>query len=481
MALTPFSGGITAAILNANADDRTVSLLANAKAGQKDGEIPLRLASLASGADLSLRSIAWTQQDDQELRLLALRVTDTGAGRAVTATLTVDNGDDTYLVEHPISVAITTVIGTADGRTGFRTTTGIRVRLLKGVRYRLAIQNTSGSTINGPLQAVVQLRSRRRSEARRTQMPYVPRVFRSTENLDPESLNDNFRRIARDIAANLDQRYTYGPPMFLPLDGMTNASAQVLREFAIRRQAAALGLEVCSYEIVVYATAGVTWTLTPSDTTMPAVSVLTVGATTEAYAELAVPIPVSSAAADLLLTATADAASTITRGYIVVHTRADRGNMGSSHAGYAPAMIDASTARDGATLDAIFTGLGLAADRDAANDKDLRVECFAIRTLASGSSVTLLLPSGARRILGTVAYIVGGVGTTATVTVTGTGLSGSSVAVVGTGATNRVAGTDSASGSLNDDPTDSADDATVTIAITGGGTANLAYVLVFWS
>ena len=49
------------------------------------------------------------------------------------------------------------------------------------------------------------------------------------------------------------------------------------------------------------------------------------------------------------------------------------------------------------------------------------------------------------------------------------------------GATARVAGTDTASGSMNNDPTDTANDATVTIAITGGVTADLAYALIFWS
>lgn len=480
MALVAFTSTITAADLNANFDDKTTALLTNARSGRKDGVIPLRLGSLASSADLSLRSIAWTQQDDHELRVITIRATDTAA-RAISATLTVDNADTTFLVDQTISVALTTVNGTADARTDFRTTTGTRVRLLKGVRYRLAIVNTSGGTVGGPLQATIQVRTGRRSEGLRNQVPLVPRRFRNTENLDVEALNDDLDAIARDIRANLDARYTYSPPIFLALDGVTDTSTAVLRELAIRRQASGLALEVCSYELVIYAAGTVVWTLTPSDTTLPTITATAAGATTEARSEITMPVPVTSSTSDILFTASGAAASTITRGYIVVHTRADRGNMGTSHAGYTPVLFDAQTARSGATLDTELTGLGNAYDRDTANDIDMRVELFAIRSLASGSAVSLLLPSGLRRIVGTVGYIVGAANSVATITVTGTGLTGSSVAVTATGETARVAGTDTASGSMNNTPTTSADDATVTITISGGVTADLAYVIIFWT
>jgi hypothetical protein len=79
MALTPFTGTITEAVLRSNFDDATATMLTNLRAGGKDQTVHLRLASLASGADLSLRSVAWTQQDDAELRILHARVTDTAA------------------------------------------------------------------------------------------------------------------------------------------------------------------------------------------------------------------------------------------------------------------------------------------------------------------------------------------------------------------------------------------------------------------
>jgi hypothetical protein len=161
VALTAFTSPITLSQLRANFDDATATQLTNMRAGAKDQTISLRLASLASGADLSLRSTAWTQQDDAELRILMARVTDTAA-RAIGVALTVENGDTLFLVDHTISDSFNTANGTVDERTDYRTTTGTRVRLLKGVRYRLAFTNTSGGSVGGPLQACVQLRSVRR-------------------------------------------------------------------------------------------------------------------------------------------------------------------------------------------------------------------------------------------------------------------------------------------------------------------------------
>jgi len=161
VALTPFTSPISLTQLRSNFDDKTATLLTNARAGAKDQVVSLYLASLTSGASEFSRSVAWTQQDDAELRLLMARVTDTGA-RAIGLALTVENGDTLFLVDHSIALSFNTVNGTTDQRTDYRTTTGTRVRLLKGVRYRLAFTNTSGGTVGGPLIANVQLRSIRR-------------------------------------------------------------------------------------------------------------------------------------------------------------------------------------------------------------------------------------------------------------------------------------------------------------------------------
>ena len=162
MALVAFTSPISITQLRANFDDASSTLLTQARAGAKDQTVMLRLASLVTAADLSLRSTAWTQQDDAELRILMARVTDT-AVRAIGVTLTVDNGDTVFLVDHTISDSFSTSNGTVDERTDYRTTTvAERLRLVRGVRYRLAFTNTSGGTVGGPLVACVQLRSVRR-------------------------------------------------------------------------------------------------------------------------------------------------------------------------------------------------------------------------------------------------------------------------------------------------------------------------------
>jgi|GEM_PF-3283393 len=163
MALVAISSAFTATELRANFDDATALLLTNARAGAKDRHIFFRTAALVSGSDVSLRSTAWTQQDDQEVRMMSIGVT-AGSVFTIGATLTVDNGDTLFLVDQTISISHATVNGTNNSRPtslDLRTTTGTRIRLVKGVRYRLALTNTSGSNTT-VCQVTLQMRSVRR-------------------------------------------------------------------------------------------------------------------------------------------------------------------------------------------------------------------------------------------------------------------------------------------------------------------------------
>lgn len=165
MALTAFTGTTSAATLNSNFDDKTTTIATQMQAGQKDQTVELRLTTLASTDELRGRSRAWVQADHAQLRIAYLRATDSGgAARSVTFTLTVDNSDDDYLVEFPVSITVTTIVGTVDSRASSATDyrTGVPwLRLVKGVRYRLTLSVASG-TVTGPVYAGVQLRSRRR-------------------------------------------------------------------------------------------------------------------------------------------------------------------------------------------------------------------------------------------------------------------------------------------------------------------------------
>lgn len=166
MSLTPFTGTVSAATLNANFDDATTTLVANAKLGQKDQAQDVYVASLVAGTVLSLRTFAWTQRDDAELRVIFAHGTADAGSRTLTLTLTVDNGDTAFLDDETITLTVTSSgAGAFDTRTAgdgdYRTTSGTRVRLLSGVRYRLTIATDAGTWTDAV--GVVQLRSVRRT------------------------------------------------------------------------------------------------------------------------------------------------------------------------------------------------------------------------------------------------------------------------------------------------------------------------------
>jgi hypothetical protein len=140
------SGTVTATALRTDFDQHRATLKANARVGRKDQtRVMTPLSTLTSSLALSLRSYAWTQQDDQELRVLMIRGTTDGAA-TITLTLTVENDDETFLVDQAVTVsAVAGGAGTVDGRADYRTTTGDRLRLLKGVRYRLTVAVTAAN------------------------------------------------------------------------------------------------------------------------------------------------------------------------------------------------------------------------------------------------------------------------------------------------------------------------------------------------
>jgi hypothetical protein len=107
--------------------------------------------------------VDFTAPDDLELRTLRCSVTSGTASIVVTAALTVTDGDTTYLLDNTVSVDVTSIVGTAHGNVDVRTTTNpIRVRLLRGVRYRLSISSPSATATNVSAALVLRTRRRRR-------------------------------------------------------------------------------------------------------------------------------------------------------------------------------------------------------------------------------------------------------------------------------------------------------------------------------
>lgn len=162
MALTPFSGLVTAATLNANFDDASSTITSQALDGQVDYDIYHRALAFSGTGTAVADFLDFTLDDDCELRVFRITVEDGAAGRTVTATLTQTEGDTSFLVDQTISVSTTTIVGTTNATEDYRTVTQpIRVRLLKGVSYRITLATSAGPVTR--LQGTIVLRTLRRS------------------------------------------------------------------------------------------------------------------------------------------------------------------------------------------------------------------------------------------------------------------------------------------------------------------------------
>jgi hypothetical protein len=161
MALVAFTGATSATTLNANFDDATTRIDATMVAGRVDYPIHVRKGTLAVADDVSLRSVAWTAADDSEVRVLRVLATHTTTGIDVTATLEQADGDTAFMMDAAVTVSVACINGTAQASLDLRTTTGRRIMLLRGVRYRLTV-SAAGGTVNVG-QATVLLRTRRRT------------------------------------------------------------------------------------------------------------------------------------------------------------------------------------------------------------------------------------------------------------------------------------------------------------------------------
>jgi hypothetical protein len=314
-------------------------------------------------------------------------------------------------------------------------------------------------------------------------VPFVAHAFKAGDNLDLEKLNDALESISRHTLRSLDARYTYST-IELDLTGVVTADAAVLRRIGIRRPGTDNAVEVYAVELVLYGNAAGTASVACSDTTWPTMSVTTSATTTEEVSgSSGVPVSIPSSASSVNFTVTLPAAYTVTAGQLVVHLRCDRRNQGTLFTPTFPALLTSATAAPGTTLDAELAALETAVAADTTMAVDVRCECYAVRGLGAGSSVTWSVPSGARKILGLTAFNVQAIGGTATFSVASASTATQSVAALpGGGATVVVASAAVIAGDVTmvDDPMDSTDDLTVTITA-ATLTVVLGYVLVWWS
>lgn len=301
----------------------------------------------------------------------------------------------------------------------------------------------------------------------------TPYTFRTGAIVDELNVNGNLRRLADDVNRNLSRRYTYSPPIVVPLDGIANTDTAAQRMVRFDRPTADNPVEVVRVELFVYAASGVTWTLSCSDTSWNPITVATAGATVEATAESTTVLAIPDGGVDF--TVSASGAGTLTRAWMVLHVRCDRGVQGATpnHAGYSPTFVSAATSTAGSTLDTQLTVLAAAVTNDANNAQDLRCQCFVARNFSTSQSWNL--PSGAGQTgLAWRGYIVA---TAADAFTTGGTLSAATL--TGTGTSNIVAGSGTVT-STSDDPTTTGSDITVTLSSVSG-TVETAILFVWWS
>lgn len=432
-----------------------------------DFVVPLRLTSLTDAMTERDRSITFTPRDDYELRVLSLSATNTiTPGIVVTATLTVYNGDTSYLLDKTISTSVTTIVGTADSRLDFRTVTGDRVRLVKGVRHQLTISVNTGPAAIDVTIACLLLRCIPKGADKFVST--VPNAFATGENLDGDKLNDNLRALADDVNSAMERRQcrSFGIIYF---DGVTQASNAVLRAIPLRLYGATDNLTIEGFEVVLYATDAVDWTATVSGSSSVVPPVLTLtggGATVEVYGQVPQPFSLTSDSADALLTLATAGTSTITRGYVVVHYSYDRTASLSRVVPEAFHATDLTVADLNTAIAAASTG---ATDDAAALCRTH--ELFIARALG-GSAMAFQMPSGKRQHIRVQGWAVGPAAHTARIAI------GSTTLDIGTtGSTTRVYGESATSGTVTDDPTDPTDDVTVTISRQAGA-SNLDAVFV---
>jgi hypothetical protein len=461
------------------------SLHVNRGAGDDlDYVIPFyRMSNLPAGLDELDRSIAWTQQDDAEVRALILRATDNSTnGHTVTATLTVDElagqgNNPRAMAGQTVATSCTSINGTEDVRVDLRTTTGTRVRLLKGVTYRLTVE-TTGTIL--AIQALLQVRAVRRG-ADRFALPVLPHAFRGNGNLDSEKLNENLQALADESAIAIRRRYTYCPIVF-PLDGITDTDAAVLRQFAIRAPTSGRATAICGVEFVVASGDPCTWTLTHSESSpFPTVELTAAGVNSEQYAGAIVDIKVDDAADTVLtLTANTSAGNQIDRGYLVVWLRSDRYAQGTAPTYYEAPRFDAGDTITALTVGDELTAAQAVIDADLAVDEDFRAITFVVRNLVANDKNTYNIPVGANLDPWRAhVYVVANALAVPTVTVDDQGVGGSVViSPTPSGVAARAFSETALNEDAGTDPMDDAQDITVEINNPLGSPATLLLMYV---
>lgn len=309
---------------------------------------------------------------------------------------------------------------------------------------------------------------------------FMPQRSVDERNLDTDAVNDNLLAGADGVRANMARRYTWSPPLFYKLDGLTNASGAQLTRFSVKRPGTDNVAEIAFTELVIVGDGSDdVWTLSCPDTSFQDLELTTVG-NAEVQVVSAVPVPLDSFVDNITFNLGCSTASTITRGYLIVHMRSDRGSQGTDLVPYIPSLVDAATDDLGQHIEDQLSALGDAVVADGSCERDLRVRVLTVRTLNSGSSKEFREAGGVIKVFHVTLYVVAAIGTSGRIQIVVNGTT-YTLTVAGIGANTTASGDLTIDDDAVDSPMDPNEDVVMTLSNLGAGTISLMYAVVWWS
>ena len=156
---------IEASDLNTQQDARRTQLNGVLSGGYKTWTFHKRAYDLSSTTDIAERSMEIIPSDDWELLMFGVAGNGTSSSTTFSATLeTPDDIDNTFLLGQIVTAEVaSTGAAYQTARTAYTATTGRRLWLLRGVKYRISIASTDASPPSGSwVEATVACKSRLR-------------------------------------------------------------------------------------------------------------------------------------------------------------------------------------------------------------------------------------------------------------------------------------------------------------------------------
>lgn len=213
----------------------------------------------------------------------------------------------------------------------------------------------------------------------------IPHTFRTSETLDVDRMNDNFRALGRNLDDVARRRYTHST-MRKQWTAISNTHSDMHREL---RFSPPFDVEIVAIEIIAYGTDGatITFTNTANVTGFRDQEITCAGATTRKSFEGLVAAPTSArvaSGADARIGWSVDTGTyTIDRLDLLLHVRTDQHAAGLPE--FDPAMLDASSTNTTVTLNAEFTTWGVQHGLETSRDEQRTIEIVELPSSSGGA------------------------------------------------------------------------------------------------